>query len=727
VLAQIGMAAARSRAFRSSRHLWAIGVVLIVMTLLGCGLAVWDLHRQTIEQQRISVRNLGVVLAEQTSRYVQIVDLALEEMQSRVAELDVRTPDDLVRQFGGEPTRTFLRERLKNLPQANAFILLRIDGHSFITTRSQPAVDIDFSDRDYYRHFVDHDDPGPFISAPVVSRVAGTPTIYLSRRINGPDHTFLGVAVGAIDLEYLTAFYRAIELPSGEAVTLLRRDGLVLARYPDPTHEVGNRMATISPWHRLAAAQGGTYRSPGFLGAIRAVVSVHPLHNWPLVIDVAMQEPAALAKWRDQTTMIAIGGLCTATGFAVLFGVIGRQFRRKAEDNARLRETADALSASETRIRDFAEMSSDWFWELDPELRFTWVSDSPIIHAMRIPSRMGMTPWQALDGSLADAHWGQLRGDMLARRAFRDFRDQEIDQGGELHHVSIDGDPVFDAAGTFIGYRGTGRDITADVEAAHELELAKERAEAASRTKSEFLANMSHELRTPLNAVIGFSELIRDHPSGRTSASYVEYATEINTAGHLLLDMINDVLDLSKIEAGHYLLADEMVEIGSVVRFCISMLRLRANEGGVRIDNKVNGMRVAIRGDARALKQIVANLLSNAVKFTPEGGVVSLNIQDAGEAVALAVTDTGIGIDPVALASLGQPFQQADASIGRRFGGSGLGLAISRKLLALHGGTLTIESTLGKGTTVRAIFPRERILEATATTRTSTLEPALSA
>jgi signal transduction histidine kinase len=147
----------------------------------------------------------------------------------------------------------------------------------------------------------------------------------------------------------------------------------------------------------------------------------------------------------------------------------------------------------------------------------------------------------------------------------------------------------------------------------------------------------------------------------------------------------------------------------------------------VRIDNKVSGIRVAIRGDARALKQIVANLLSNAVKFTPEGGVVSLNIQDAGEAVALAVTDTGIGIDPVALASLGQPFQQADASIGRRFGGSGLGLAISRKLLALHGGTLTIESTLGKGTTVRAIFPRERILEATATTRTSTLEPALSA
>ena len=172
MLAQTGMAAARSRAFGSSRHLWAIGVILIVMTLLGCGLAVWDLHRQTIEQQRISVRNLGVVLAEQTSRYVQIVDLALEEVQSRAAALDVRTPDDLVREFGGEPTRTFLRERLKNLPQANAFFLLRIDGHSFVTTRSPPAVDIDFADRDYYRHFAEHDDLGPFISEPMRSRVA---------------------------------------------------------------------------------------------------------------------------------------------------------------------------------------------------------------------------------------------------------------------------------------------------------------------------------------------------------------------------------------------------------------------------------------------------------------------------------------------------------------------------------------------------------------------------
>ena len=137
-------------------------------------------------------------------------------------------------------------------------------------------------------------------------------------------------------------------------------------------------------------------------------MSVHPLGAWPLVIDVSMLEPVALAKWRSQATAIAAGGVAVSCGFAVLFGVIGLQFRRKAEQNARLAATAAALRASEARVLDFAEMSSDWLWELDAGLRFSWVSDSPVIRAMGIPMRMGMTPWEALQRQPDDAALGTV-------------------------------------------------------------------------------------------------------------------------------------------------------------------------------------------------------------------------------------------------------------------------------------------------------------------------------
>jgi hypothetical protein len=187
---------------RSGLHLWAIGITLIVVILLGCGTTIWDLHRQTLEQSLVAVSNLGVVLGEQTERYVELVDRTLEDVQSRVADLGIASPDELTSTLRTEAMRNFLRERLANLPRDNGFTLLKADGHVLISTRAPP--DMDLSDRDYYRHFVSLDDQGPFISAPQSSRVTGTPTVYIARRINGPDHAFLGLAIGLIDLAYLT-------------------------------------------------------------------------------------------------------------------------------------------------------------------------------------------------------------------------------------------------------------------------------------------------------------------------------------------------------------------------------------------------------------------------------------------------------------------------------------------------------------------------------------------
>ena len=192
---------------------------------------------------------------------------------------------------------------------------------------------------------------------------------------------------------------------------------------------------------------------------------------------------------------------------------------------------------------------------------------------------------------------------------------------------------------------------------------------------------------------------------------YAEYCSDILSSGQYLLDVINDILDMAKIEAGRIRLDFEELDLDTLLAEAMRVVSARAQDKQLELVAKISP-HLSLRADRRAFKQIVLNLLSNAVKFTPRHGVVSLRIESVATGdVALVIADTGIGIDATALRVLCEPFVQADASIGRKFGGSGLGLAITRKLLGLHGGTLSIESTQGEGTTVRAIFPRERLVQ----------------
>jgi cell cycle sensor histidine kinase DivJ len=237
-----------------------------------------------------------------------------------------------------------------------------------------------------------------------------------------------------------------------------------------------------------------------------------------------------------------------------------------------------------------------------------------------------------------------------------------------------------------------------------ELEAARMAAEQQNAGKSRFLANMSHELRTPLNAIMGFSDIMRQRLFGPISDRYADYAELIHESGAHLLELINDVLDMSKIEADRFELAREAFDPREAVSAALRLMRGQADRAGVSLRGVLPPEFMEANADRRAVKQIAINLLSNALKFTPRGGAVTLTLQGAGESLELIVADTGVGIAPDDLERLGRPFEQAgDAS--QKAAGSGLGLSLVRAFAELHGGEMCIESTLGEGATVIVRMP----------------------
>jgi two-component system, cell cycle sensor histidine kinase PleC len=235
----------------------------------------------------------------------------------------------------------------------------------------------------------------------------------------------------------------------------------------------------------------------------------------------------------------------------------------------------------------------------------------------------------------------------------------------------------------------------------------KTRAEEANQTKSKFLANMSHELRTPLNAIIGFSEIMESGMFGTLgSEKYQEYCHDILTSGHYLLEVINDILDMSKIEAGRMKLDLERLDLSRTLAESLRVVSGRAEDKKLRLEADIESS-IEVVADRRAIKQVIVNLLSNAVKFTPDGGRVVVRSRLLDDSILLTIADTGIGIAPQSLVRLGRPFEQVESQLTKTYHGSGLGLAIARSLTDLHGGSMRLRSKLGVGTVVRVSLPRD--------------------
>jgi hypothetical protein len=322
---------------RASRHLLFLWFGLLVVIILAASAAIWDRHETALARARQETANLGIVLAEQTARSIQAVDLVLQEVQAVVRAAAVDHPGPFEHAIGTAETHRFLADRLKALPQVDVIGLVDSNGKLINGSQSWSMPAVDLSESDYFQHWRGNDETGLFISAPAASPITNARSFVLSRRIDGADGALLGLVISQIDIRYLETFYQAIALQDGGSVAMFRRDGTMLARHPRADNMLGQKLAPKSPFYMRVEEGGGTYRSPGYVDGIARVISIHPLRDFPLVVTVSMSENAVLADWRRQSMLIALGALCAIIGFTLLFRVLVSRSHSLERSEATLR------------------------------------------------------------------------------------------------------------------------------------------------------------------------------------------------------------------------------------------------------------------------------------------------------------------------------------------------------------------------------------------------------
>ena len=514
----------------------------------------------------------------------------------------------------------------------------------------------------------------------------------------------------AIDLDVLAAVFERARPAAAGAISVLRADHKLVLRVPESSPRSSEsfgrgRLFTTE----LPVAASGVYENPANAadGTVR-LVSYRTLPDFPMIVVVSVGEAEILSGWRHEFTFSMIFAGLLSISFIALAWWLVRLLSDGQEQSAELAESRRVLIKALT----LAQLGSYRRVFETQEVLFS-------TEACRI---LGYPPGMAptsVERFLTLVHPDDLGliGDNLrsvqdGRSYAMDFR--IVDAHGEVRHLHAMGTPEFDDSGTPVAVDGIIQDITDRKQMEQALRDARDAAERGSRAKSEFLANMSHELRTPLNAIIGFSEIMREEILGPvTVPKYREYLGDIhNSAQHLLL-IINDILDIARIEAGRVELKEARIDLKRMIDECARMLRGRVADAGLKLETNFESVAPWCIGDERLLRQVLLNLTSNAIKFTPSGGRVSIQVgRKVGGELTLAVQDTGIGMTTEEAAVALRPFGQVQSAFARSRDGVGLGLPLAKSFVELHGGELLVESVPGRGTTVIVKLPPWRAAQA---------------
>ena len=335
------------RADRSRfQFLIAIAAGLLGAAVLAIGLTVWWLRADEIGDATRDTGNLATVLAEQTNLAVQSIDLVLNEIQERLENLGARTQDNFGHLQQDKNTYHSLTDSLSHLSQAALIALIDKNGRVVMTTQKWPTPTIDLTNRDYFQHFKNNDDKGIYVGKPVADHTTGLETIFFGKRINDSNNAFLGMIIVGVRVTYFQRIYNSITSLPDQTFLLLRNDGTVILRYPDPKDRGGEIMPEGSPWYRLVLQGGGAYRSPGYFDGTARLVAVRPLSDYPLVINVGVSETAALAGWRNHALTIGIGTLLVIICSVFLLKALTNHIKRLVSSEAALADEQAKVDAA---------------------------------------------------------------------------------------------------------------------------------------------------------------------------------------------------------------------------------------------------------------------------------------------------------------------------------------------------------------------------------------------
>ncbi len=822
---------ARSQHLHFSAAVWAATLAMAAALWLAALTLVRHDEADVMARAERDTGNLARVVAEQTSRAIaeadQILLFLIDELQIHAIR-------------GNHDIHDLIRNAVQRSGILVQIAVIDDRGDLVITSVDDAPARVYLGDREHFRVHVTDANAGLFIGKPVFGRASGKWSIQLTRRVNRPDGAFAGVIVASMDPFYFSRSLENLDVGPDGVVAIIGKDGILRARSILNEQIIGQDLSQSQTVREALFKPRGFLRLSSVIDRIPRLQSYRVLNDYPLIVTAAFGENAFLADTRFRQRVYIVGASTTSLGLLGLALLATRQ-------SARLAAAAQGLADSEQRFRDQAETASDWFWEMDAELRFSRLIGPLVPQTADGGLPIGLKREDVALREPGDvAKWTEHQGALDRREPFRNFRYRVKTPGG-VRYFSVSGRPIWGEEGEFLGYRGSAADITErelsalrlqssearyramfssvgqpiitidesgvvdalnpaaerlfgytarevvggsmarllpsafsvapdgrlefyrsvggsaplsdvrdfvgrrkdgsefpvevtlaswrdgdrryytgalrDITAQREIEAslrrAKEAADHANRMKSEFLATMSHEIRTPMNGVLGALALV-DGPN--LDADQRQMLDIANRSGHALLQIIDDILDLSKLEAGKVEVEPLDFDTRATLADIVQLLHPTASGRALSLEATVSpGVPDRARADVRRIRQVLVNLIGNALKFTDRGGVsVRVLLEepvqaDGGFALRFEVEDTGIGIPADVLPNLFRRFTQADSSTTRRFGGTGLGLAISRELVTVMNGRIGARSSEGVGSTFWFTVPCQAAAPSTET------------